>query len=123
MSIKGGKREGAGRKKGAPNKTTQAKRAEIAASGITPLDFMLKIMREPIPAEADISQRLAIEARQLDAAKSAAPYCHAKLSAVEVTGKDGKDLMPQQIDDTELARRICFVLAAADKKAKEKANG
>ena len=43
---RGGKRPGAGRKKGSPNKVTAAREAEIAASGLTPLDYMLGILRD-----------------------------------------------------------------------------
>ena len=72
-----GKKTG-GRKRGVPNKATQAKAAEIAASGLTPLDFMLQKMRDE---GAD-------EAVRLDAAKSAAPYVHPRLAAIEHTGPD-----------------------------------
>lgn len=71
---KGGARPGAGRKKGAPNKKTAELQKAIAESGITPLEYMLNIMRDPL---ADVDVRL-------DAAKSAAPYVHAKLSSVEM---------------------------------------
>jgi hypothetical protein len=40
-----------------------------------------------------------------DIAKAAAPYCHAKLSSVEHTGKDGEALVPARVEvvfvDTE----------------------
>jgi hypothetical protein len=42
---RGGSREGSGRKKGAPNKATAALQAEVAASGVTPLEVMLANMR------------------------------------------------------------------------------
>ena len=74
QSNKGGARSGAGRKPGAANKKTQEVQAAVAASGITPLDYMLQIMRDP-GAES---------ASRLDAAKSAAPYVHAKLASIEV---------------------------------------
>jgi hypothetical protein len=76
---RGGKRPGAGRPQGASNKVAQAERDAIAASGLTPLEYMLQVMRD---AGAD-------EAKRLDAAKAAAPYCHARLSSVEVSGPDG----------------------------------
>jgi hypothetical protein len=44
---RGGKREGAGRPKGARNKKTLALIAAIEASGLTPLDYMLAVMRNP----------------------------------------------------------------------------
>lgn len=65
-----------GRKKGVPNKATIERQAEVAASGLTPLEFMLQVMR----TGSD-------EARQLDAAKAAAPYVHPRLAAVEHSGE------------------------------------
>jgi hypothetical protein len=70
-------RKTGGRQKGTPNKATAEKAAEVAASGLSPLDFMLKLMRDeeqPLPLRAD-------------AAKNAAPYVHPRLAAVEHTGK------------------------------------
>ncbi len=94
-----------GRKKGAKNKATAQKAAAIAASGETPLDYMLGVMRntgyEP-------------ETR-LDAAKSAAPYVHPKLAAIELTGADGKDLIPESPPIEEIARRLAFLLTTPTK--------
>ena len=53
-----------GRQKGVPNRATAANAAEIAASGLTPLDYMLTIMR-------DDSQPPTLRAEM---AKAAAPY-------------------------------------------------
>lgn len=69
-----------GRKKGSPNKKTAELQAQVAASGLTPLEFMLKVMR-------DSKKTLAV---RIDAAKAAAPYVHAKLASVEHTGKGGE---------------------------------
>lgn len=81
-NIKGGKREGSGRPKGSPNKKTAEVQNAVAASGITPLEYMLSVMRDE-----------ATEPRErLDAAKSAAPYIHPKLSSVELSGPDGGDI-------------------------------
>lgn len=88
---KGGARAGAGRKKGVPNKRTQLVQDAVAASGITPLDFMLKVMRDP---KKPFDMRL-------DAAKAAAPYVHAKLQSVEVSGKGGG-----AIEITQITRKI-----------------
>lgn len=74
--ARGGKRPGAGRKPGVANKASIARQAEVAASGITPLDFLLGVMRDE---SAD-------EAKRLDAAKAAAPYVHPRLAAVEYSG-------------------------------------
>lgn len=72
----GGKREGAGRPKGKPNKANFARQAKIAAEGITPLDYMLEVLRAEDKTHAE----------RMDAAKAAAPYVHPKLAAVEHSG-------------------------------------
>jgi hypothetical protein len=77
--IKGGKRNGAGRKKGVPNKRTAELQAQVEASGLTPLEFLLNIMRDGVNEPRD----------RMAAAIAAAPYVHAKLASVEVAGKDG----------------------------------
>lgn len=81
-----GKKTG-GRRKGTPNKATTDKAREIAASGLTPLDYMVKLYRDP-------GQKLEI---RLDAAKAAAPYVHPRLAAVEHTGKDGGPIEVKRI--------------------------
>lgn len=99
-----GKKTG-GRQRGTPNKASSkaAKRAAaIAASGLSPLEFMMNIMRDET---AEFVMRF-------EAAKAAAPYVHPRLAAVEHTGKDGADLIPP-MDDYELARRIGLVLQRA----------
>lgn len=73
-------RKTGGRQKGVPNRATAAKVAEIEASGLTPLDYMLSILRD---ANAD-------QAARLDAAKSAAPYVHPRLATVDMGNKDDK---------------------------------
>ncbi len=72
---RGGKRAGAGRKKGEPNKRTVETQA-AAAQGQTPLEYMLSVMR----GSADPRMRMA-------AAQAAAPYVHAKLSSIEMNAK------------------------------------
>lgn len=64
---------GAGRKKGSTNKANLAREAEVKATGITPLDYMLRVMRDP---NAD-------EERRDKMAAAAAPYVHPKLTTVE----------------------------------------
>jgi len=77
--IKGGARPGAGRKKGEPNKRTAEIQQAVEQSGLTPLEYMLKVMRDD---GEDSPRRLA-------AATAAAPYVHAKLSSIELTGAEG----------------------------------
>lgn len=70
-------RKTGGRAKGTPNKASAEREAEIAASGLTPLDYMLGILRD---------ENAAVERRD-DMAKAAAPYVHPRLAAVEHGGK------------------------------------
>lgn len=74
--TKGGARPGSGRKPGSPNKKTAELQAKVEASGITPLDYLLSVMRAP---ESEPRERLV-------AAQAAAPYIHAKLSSINMTG-------------------------------------
>lgn len=74
VSINGGKRPGAGRKAGVPNKRTAALQAAVESTGVTPLEYMLQVMRDEAH---DPKERL-------NAAVSAAPYVHAKLSSIEL---------------------------------------
>lgn len=69
---RGGKRQGSGRKKGIPNRRTQELQDKVASSGLTPLDYMLGVLRD---------DEQTIERRDW-AAKEAAPYIHAKLASV-----------------------------------------
>jgi len=64
----GGARRGAGRKKGVVNKVTAQAKREALKGGITPLQYMLNVMRNP---RADTKRRD-------DMAKAAAPFVHAK---------------------------------------------
>lgn len=71
-------RKTGGRSKGTPNKASVAKEKAIAASGLTPLEFMLKALRDELNA-FDV---------RMDAAKSAAPYCHPRRAPVDGDGED-----------------------------------
>lgn len=82
----GGKRPGAGRPKGSVNKRTIAAKEKIERSGLTPLEFMLRTMKAPYPRNATPAQRLAHDAMRHQAARDAAPYVHARLSSVQVSG-------------------------------------
>ncbi len=78
-----GKKTG-GRQKGVPNKATAARAAEIAASGLTPLDWMLSVLRDPA---VDYDRRDKMAA-------NAAPYVHPRLAAVDHSSKDGSMATP-----------------------------
>lgn len=74
--ARGGARQGAGRHKGGANKLNDAARTKALAGGLTPLDYLLALLRdEDKPQEV-----------RIDAAKAAAPYVHARLAAVELSG-------------------------------------
>lgn len=70
---RGGKREGAGRKVGSATRKTREIADKAAEEGITPLEYMLHVMRDP---SADT-------ARRDEMAKAAAPYSHARLQQIE----------------------------------------
>jgi hypothetical protein len=76
---KGGARPGAGRKPGIANRRTAEQVAMASQGGITPLEYMLGVMRAP---ESDARDRLT-------AAQAAAPYVHPKLTAMTLTGEGG----------------------------------
>jgi hypothetical protein len=80
--ARGGVRPGSGRKPGSPNKRTREIAQKAAKKGITPLEYMLKVMRDS-NAEG---------ARRDDMAKAAAPYMHPRLNAIQHTGKDGEPI-------------------------------
>ncbi len=69
---------GPGRPPGSRNKATAKREAEIAATGITPLQYMLNRMRSDTLAEAD----------KFAAAVAAAPYVHPKLASTTVKGDE-----------------------------------
>lgn len=71
-----------GRQKGTPNKFTRERQIEIAATGLSPLEYLLAVMRDGLKEDVV----------RLDAAKAAAPYVHAKLSSIDFTGSVEHDL-------------------------------
>lgn len=106
--ARGGARPGAGRKRGVPNKATISRQAAVAASGETPLDYMLRVMRNPMFKSE----------RRDEMAKAAAPYVHPKLAAVQHTGRDGGpiqavDLTKLSADDLTRLERIFGPLAGS----------
>ena len=98
---RGGERLGAGRKNGSRTKKTAEIAFRAAEEGITPLEYMLSILRDPnAPPE-----------RRDWAAEKSAPYIHPRLQAVEVSGKDGGPIETHDVGEKELARRLAFLLA------------
>jgi hypothetical protein len=69
-----------GRPKGSRNRRTSALIEAAQSGGETPLDYMLRVMRDPkAPAK-----------RRDEMARAAAPFLHSKLSAVEHSGSQEK---------------------------------
>jgi hypothetical protein len=60
---------GAGRKKNVPNRASADRERKVAASGATPLDVMLKAMREVAQIDAEIAVWQAIEPSLITAAQ------------------------------------------------------
>lgn len=116
---RGGKRDGAGRKKGSLTLRTQETAARALAEGKSPLDIMLDNMRhfqtvamdaeivlESLSAEeianlgpshedqfkallAKVKQAAGLRQMAHECARDAAPYIHPKLSAISHSGPDG----------------------------------
>lgn len=73
-----GKKTG-GRRKGTPNKGVIKPYKQPPPEGMSPLDYLLSVMR---------SQTHPTDLR-VGAAKAAAPYMHRALKAMELSGPDG----------------------------------
>ena len=71
---RGGARLGAGRPYGSRNRVTLELVKAVQRDGLTPLEFLLKVMRDE---SLETSQRL-------EAAKLACPYIHPKMVAISV---------------------------------------
>ncbi len=98
-SKRGGARPNAGRKPGSKSRTVTRTRAiaEAAmAGGVTPLEFMLQILRDDSKLD-DPKDQAAKEAMRFEAAKAAAPYIHPRLQAIEHSGS--LDLISKASDD------------------------
>ena len=98
--ARGGKRTGAGRKAGSTTKRTREIANMALDAGVSPLEFMLGVMRdESLPTDA-----------RFEAAKASAPYVHPRLNAVEHSGVDGGPL--------EVVTRIELVAPGHDDSAR-----
>ena len=101
---KGGRREGAGRKRGVPNARTVARRAlteKLLTGDVSPLEVILLDMRfhhhraETEAAKGDKANWEFVAAerqRAREAAKDAAPFVHPKLAATEHKGNLGNPI-------------------------------
>jgi len=84
-------RKTGGRKRGTPNRRTIAQQ-EIAASGLSPLEFLCAVYRDPKQSMT----------RRIEAARCAAPYIHPRISTTEF-------VPPPKLPDEINRIRISFV--------------
>jgi len=77
-----------GRQKGAVDKIKRE--AILAAQGITPLDYMMMLVRAETPPGLDPAVAKAREELPFEAAKAAAPYVHARLQTTTLAGDPEK---------------------------------
>lgn len=89
MANRGGKRPGAGRKRGTVSEATQRRKAvaeRALEEGISPLDVMLTTMRTLWDQAVDDDGRVINIGKAMQAnvvAKDAAPFIHPKLSTID----------------------------------------
>src|SRR5215472_6672845 len=81
---RGGKRRGAGRPRGAISKSTRAILEAAAAGGEMPVEYMLRIMRDPREPAA----------RRDEMAKAAAPYLHPRMQPTAPSTDGGLPVRP-----------------------------
>jgi hypothetical protein len=101
----GGKRPGAGRKKGSANVKTRAIADKAIEEGITPLEVMLAAMRASYQSALQAEEgdgRNAMLTKAAGIASDAAPYIHPRLAAVAHSG-DVKLRRASELSDDELA--------------------
>jgi hypothetical protein len=94
--MRGGKRSGSGRKKHVPNRASAAREREAKASGLTPADILLHVMREfwKLAQESRNARKRSEHLRAAAAvAQDAAPYFHAKVT----TTAPGQDDRPRKV--------------------------
>ena len=85
-----------GREKGTRNRMDAKHRKAIAESGLTPLDYMLNVLRDEKAPKED----------RMWAAQHAAPFVHPKLSAIEHAGNVGGSFQHENIDAEEARKRV-----------------
>lgn len=108
--MRGGKRPGAGRPKGAATRRTRAIVEAAAEAGLQPLEMMLQAARQFWAEALDrqgriVDRKLALAAAQL--ARDAAPYVHPRLTSVEANVKH--DL--SRLSDADLDAKLAALLA------------
>jgi len=102
-----------GRQKGAVDKIKRE--AILAAQGITPLDYLMMLVRAETPPGLDPAVARARETLCFEAAKAAAPYVHARLQTTTLAGDPEK---PQHKVVIESSRQVARSRSASVKNVK-----
>ncbi len=95
MANKDGTKSG-GRKKGRINKVTAGQSIEAIASGLSPMGFLLSVMRDESEDKRE----------RIDAAKAVAPYIHPRLSNVDMKTTIQEVTDPKELTSEELHREV-----------------
>ena len=106
--MRGGRRQGAGRKAGSVARIDYEARRQAHASGLTPLDYLLSIVRDETENKRE----------RIDAAKAAAPYCHSRLSSTELSGPNKGPIQTEPVEITDEMRARALAAFIAKTKAK-----
>ncbi len=101
-----------GRPKGSRNKASAKREAEIEASGLTPLGFMLDILRD---------EDASMEDRRW-AAQHAAVYCHPRLAQQRFEGPGGGNIVVEIVRFTDVKEEAADEPERADDGANGAAN-
>jgi hypothetical protein len=108
--MHGGKREGAGRRRGSANSASARRQQYIAQTGWTPIDVMIGVMRCAYDmAQRELNQKTPNESKvrwafglALESAHRAAPFAHPRFSAVDHSASlDESKLTQEEIDLVE----------------------
>jgi len=93
---RGGSRIGAGRKRGSKTARTADIAIKAAEAGITPVEYMVAIMR-------DETQPQTI---RLQAAGMAAPYVHPRLANIQVERKGNPDILKKLWENMQAQKQL-----------------
>ena len=86
--MRGGRRPNSGRKKGVKNLVGIRLKEQLLSDGISPLAFVLGVMRDPLQ---DLNARM-------DAARAAMPFLHAKLQTLEHPSPEEENPRPPCVE-------------------------
>lgn len=113
--ARGGKRPGAGRRQGVPNRRTTERMQAIEAGGAMPLEIMLGAARA-LWAKAHDGKGQVVDLdmveRASSMAKDAAPYVHPRLASVAHTGPNNGPIQVADLtraSDEQLAALEAFL--------------